>query len=56
MIFIDAHRGRGGGTSYTPSKDFKKLGHTNAMKHKKWEPLYFFTTSYTHSKEFENYQ
>jgi hypothetical protein len=29
---IDAHRG-GGGTSCTPSKDFEKLDHKNALKH-----------------------
>jgi hypothetical protein len=32
----------------TPSKDFKKLGHKNAIK------LDFLTTPFTPSKEFEN--
>jgi hypothetical protein len=34
-----------GGTSCTPSKDFEKFGHKNAIKHEKREPP---------SKEFEN--
>jgi hypothetical protein len=29
---IDPHRGEERGTSCTPSKDFKKLGHKNAIK------------------------
>jgi hypothetical protein len=43
---IDAHRGRGGRrgegeggrTSSTPSKDFEKLDHKNAIKHEKRRP------------------
>jgi hypothetical protein len=36
---IDAHRGWGeGGTSCTPSKDFEKLDHKNAIKHKNRGP------------------
>jgi hypothetical protein len=38
---IDA-QGRGGGTSYTPSKDFKKFGHSNTIKHKNRGPLLIF--------------
>jgi hypothetical protein len=45
----------GGGESSTPSKDFKKFGHKNAIKHKnRGLPLYFLTTPCTPSKEFEN--
>jgi hypothetical protein len=48
------HSGGGGGTSCTPSKDFKKFGYQNAIKHEKRRPLYFITTPKTPSKEFEN--
>jgi hypothetical protein len=48
-IFIDAHRGRGtGGTSCTPSKDFKKLDHTNAVQHKNRGP----PTRFSHNPKF----
>jgi hypothetical protein len=55
-IFIDAHRGRGtGGTSCTPSKDFKKLDHTNAVQHKnRGRPSQIFSQSQVPpSEEFE---
>jgi hypothetical protein len=37
-----------------PSKDFKKFGQKNALKHENISPLYFLTTPNTPSKEFEN--
>jgi hypothetical protein len=39
--------GKEGDTSYTPSKDFEKFGHKNAIKHENREtfPLHFLTTS-----------
>ena len=33
FLFIDAHRGGGGGISCPPSKDFEKLDYKNVMKH-----------------------
>ncbi len=45
----------GGGTSCTPSKDFEKFGHKNAIKHEKRTPLPGFSHNPgTPSKEFEN--
>jgi hypothetical protein len=41
------------GTSCTPSKDLKKFGHKNAIKHEKEDALDFLLTSCTPSKEFE---
>jgi hypothetical protein len=50
--------GEEGGTSCTPSKDFEKFGHKNAIKHENRGPptprLDFLTTPRTPSKEFEN--
>jgi len=44
-----------GGTSCSPSKDFEKLDHKNAIKHeKRIPPLDFLTAPCTPSKEFEN--
>jgi hypothetical protein len=44
----------GGVTSCTPQKDFKKLGHENAIKHKNRRPLNFLITPCTPLKEFQN--
>jgi hypothetical protein len=55
--FIDAHKGKRwevGGTSCTPSEDFEKFGHKNAIKHENRGPPRFFKAPCTHSKEFEN--
>jgi hypothetical protein len=39
LFSIGAHRGRGGGdTSCTPSEDFEKLDHKNAIKHENRVP------------------
>jgi hypothetical protein len=39
LTFIDAHRDGGeGGTSCTPSKDFEKLDHKNAIKYENIRP------------------
>jgi hypothetical protein len=52
---IDAHKVEGRGTSCTHSQDFKKLGHTNAIRHKNMKPFVnFLTTPCTSSKDFEN--
>jgi hypothetical protein len=43
--YIDAHKGgdgRRGGPSSTPSKDFGKFGHKNAIKHENRGPPRFF--------------
>jgi hypothetical protein len=45
---IDAHREGGGGTSCTPSKEFQKLDHNNAIKHEnRGPPPVFLTTPST---------
>jgi hypothetical protein len=38
---IDAQRGKGGEGSCTPSKEFKKFGHKNAVKHEHRGPPIF---------------
>jgi hypothetical protein len=43
--FVDAHKGKRGevgGTTCTPSEDFEKFGHKNAIKHKNSGPPRFF--------------
>jgi hypothetical protein len=38
----EGERERGGGTSCTPTKDFKNLDHKNAIKHENMRPPGFF--------------
>jgi len=44
----------GGGTSCTPSKDFKNYGRKNAVKHENRGPPRFSHNPMYPSKEFEN--
>jgi hypothetical protein len=46
--------GGGGGTSCTPSKDFEKLGHKNAIKHENRGPPRFSHNPKYPLKKFEN--
>jgi hypothetical protein len=58
-LSIDAHKGgkgEEGGTSCTPSKDFQKLDHKNAIKHKNRGPpqRFFQNHEYYPSYKIEN--
>ncbi len=51
-IQFDKHRcpkGEEGGTSCSPSKDFKKLDHKNAIKHKNRGPPPIFSHNSSHN-------